>query len=96
MTIIAWQYDGDRFCTQCTERKYRGSTRHGSIPYEDSEGNPILPVYSWDEIHEPSITGCQPTGCGDCGEILDVTHDPDCPNGVLGRLWNDQCVPMEE
>ncbi len=72
--IVAYTFDADQWCPQCTlERFCDGSgddveVDENGVPFdaEDSEGNPVHPVFSWDE-HDLVFGGTDPAcrGCVD-------------------------------
>jgi hypothetical protein len=81
--VIAYTYDADYHCIDCTERQHPGSTdwrREDFDPadYEDSEGNEVHPLFASDEWWEPSEDACQVLACSDCHAIIDNVHREDC------------------
>jgi len=61
MRIIAYTYEADFHCVDCTLSRF--GTYANLDQCEDSEGNSIHPVFSTDEVYEPV--------CGDCLEEID-------------------------
>ena len=60
MRVIGWTYDADVHCDACAEARFGEPGAQ-----EDTEGNPIRPIFETDE---------QPEGgyfCGDCGAELE-------------------------
>jgi len=70
---IAYTYEADHHCPTCTEARF-GKDERGDIAgegSEDSEGNPIGAIFSWDEWStEPGDT----LACGNCHDVLDTTY----------------------
>lgn len=64
VTVIAYTYEADVHCMECTIRRF-GILELLACEAKDSEGNPVHPVFSTDEIAEPQ------EGCGTCGEPLE-------------------------
>lgn len=60
--IIAWTYEADYHCPDCAWARFGWSL--GNPNTVDSEGNPIHPVYEWDEAPIHGIV------CGDCGDVI--------------------------
>lgn len=85
MGPIAYVYDADTYCEECTVKKY------GSTEGDDSEGNPIGAQFSWDEWWDGGPL-CEVLSCGDCHTVLDVAHNPDCENSVISDRWDADCV----
>ena len=82
MRIIAYTYEADYHCIDCTKKRFaRGLNpalyHHGIHELqEDSEGNLVRPLFSIDEWQEfdESFLEENPTqylACGDCHEIID-------------------------
>lgn len=75
MNIIAYSYEADHHCIECTYKRF-GGTPYSALEVEravDNEGNPVHPLFDTNEWHEPSISGVQTLSCGDCGRIIDQT-----------------------
>ena len=60
MKIIAYTYEADYHCIDCTEKRF-GQDDLGYAFTVDDEDNPVHPVFSIDEIDEHPV-------CGDCLE----------------------------
>lgn len=58
MTPIAYVFEADTHCPDCTEARFPDCTG------EDNEGNEVGAVWSWDEFDTPLV-------CGSCGERVD-------------------------
>lgn len=59
---------------------------------EDSEGNPVQPVFGGDEWWEPSSERCEVLACADCRAELDVAHADGCPNYVISDRYDADCI----
>lgn len=56
--IRAWAYEADVHCNGCKNERF------GDDDYAvDGEGNPIHPIFQWDELNDPY--------CGDCLEEIE-------------------------
>lgn len=61
--------DADVWCRTCAARRF-GPGFDGIEPVNDSEGNPVSPVYSWEESEwEESGLAGYPCG-GGCGDTI--------------------------
>ena len=60
--IIAWTYEADYHCPDCAWRRFGHALEDPDTV--DREGNPLHPVFSWDEAPIDGIA------CGDCGEVI--------------------------
>lgn len=68
---IGYTYDADHHCPECADEA--GMTGDNA---EDSEGNPVGALFSWDEWWDTDGR-CESLHCGDCGELIDTAHaDP--------------------
>lgn len=80
---IAYTYGADIHCPYCTLDQF-GQDERGFVPAdaEDFEGNPIHPVFSWDEWFNFDDL-CETLVCGDCFGEIDTAHadphSPECP-----------------
>ncbi len=85
MSIIAYTYEADFHCHDCTLARAQAGgfvfnsanmdlDEHGiRVEATDNEGNLIHPVFSTDELpcHLPEEDGgYSPVVCGDCGEVI--------------------------
>ena len=72
MNIIAFTYDADIHCIDCTVKDFKEIMRSDREDfYKDSEGNSIHPVFSYDECVE------QDWSCGDCRVLIKEAYsDP--------------------
>jgi len=61
--ILGWAYDADIHCDDCARERFGSALDDDQNPPEDSEGNPVHPVFAGDE-------GSEDEHCGDCGEAL--------------------------
>jgi hypothetical protein len=87
MNILAYTYEADTHCIDCTQVRYHGSeledTDINGIGFEqaDSEGNLVHALFSYDEWQEydPAYLAENPTqylACGNCHEVIDsYTHE---------------------
>ena len=78
MTIIGYAYDADTHCVPCTKLRFPtpgDEPDEHSIPMyaEDTERNPITPIFSWTEI-------LQDVYCGQCRGIIAEAYKPDDPD----------------
>ena len=79
MTVIAYTYEADVHCIDCTRKRFYYSTWK-QLPL-DSDGNDIHALFSTDEWveYDPSHLAENPTqylACGDCHEVIDeYTHE---------------------
>jgi len=60
--IRGWIYDGDIHCEGCAYDRFGVRIYDEENPPEDSEGNPITPLFASDAIGDEV--------CGDCGSPL--------------------------
>jgi hypothetical protein len=82
MRVIGYTYDADQHCVDCTEEYVKANnTIDGHIPnaddmdafrsgeweVDDSEGNPLHPIFDTDEA------GDTPDHCSDCGLFIDTS-----------------------
>src|SRR5215470_9501367 len=85
--IICYTYEADAHCPSCARKRFGNPNKQG---LEDSEGNPIHPVFDWDEV------GPEGLYCGDCFEEI---VEPYCL-GCGSRLEPDgeclHCAPEGE
>tara|TARA_R100000306_G_C4307824_1_gene108581 strand:+ start:43 stop:327 length:285 start_codon:yes stop_codon:yes gene_type:complete len=85
MRIIAYTYDADYHCIDCTREQFRQPLaldldidEHGiGMEIEDSEGNFVHPLFcidEWQELDEWYLAEnpTQYLACGDCHEIIDT------------------------
>ena len=75
MSIIGYAYEADTHCVPCTKLRFPTpgpQPDEHSIPMyaEDSERNPITPIFSWTEI-------LQDVHCGRCGDTIAEAYEPD-------------------
>ena len=80
MRIIAYTYEADHHCIDCTVERFESNGFNGEYNVEDNEGNLIHSLYSTDEWQEfdPSFLAENPTQylvCGDCHTIIDEYTD---------------------
>lgn len=64
--IIGWAYDADYHCPRCAEIEF-GAAGLESDMTQDSEGNPIQPIFLSQEFDYQPV-------CGDCHEPLDTDN----------------------
>jgi hypothetical protein len=80
MRVIAYTYDADYHCIDCT-KDYLGTKpkanwakfHEGEEEVEDSEGNPLHPVFDTDEWYANDIYEGRKhatLSCGTCGDII--------------------------
>lgn len=74
--VIAYAFDADYYCADCTEELHPGSTDWRAedfdpADYIDSEGNEVHAVFGCDEWWEPSEPGRQVLACSRCGYEID-------------------------
>ena len=97
MNIIAYTYEADYHCPDCTRKAYalgqlltgdtvRGYDEH-TLPFDttDAEGNRVHPVFSLDELPcdlSVEAGGYTPVSCGDCRAIIKEAS----PERVLTNL----------
>lgn len=62
--VIGWAYDADLHCNRCARERFGDRLDDDQNPPEDSEGNPIHPVFASEEFEGTPH-------CGDCGEELE-------------------------
>jgi len=96
MRVIAYDYEADHHCLECTARRFGPATDD----CEDGEGNPIHPVLDTDEWYADEqylgITGDAQLVCGDCGEVIEevqIDRDPHVSNTLLrqrreSHMWD--------
>lgn len=69
MNVIAYAYEADHHCIDCTRERFGGSAEadQNGVPIRarDNEGNPVHPVFDTDEQFLDLV-------CGDCGEVIEV------------------------
>lgn len=58
--ILAWTYEADIHCASCARKRFGDALDNPDT--EDSEGNPLHPVYSWNMEQQEY--------CGDCLEEI--------------------------
>lgn len=67
--VIGYAYDADLHCVECTEKRFGADALEadasGLAELTDSEGNPLHPIFLWDENLDESAC-C----CGDCSEAI--------------------------
>jgi hypothetical protein len=58
--VVGWAYEADIHCPACAMKRFGSALENPSS--EDTEGNPIHPIFA----------ACEEAGdyCGDCGERL--------------------------
>ena len=61
MKVMAYTYDADYHCIDCTHLRFEGNEED----WVDLEGNPVHPVFDLDERFEPSEEIEQNLFCGD-------------------------------
>lgn len=66
-SIIAWSYEADHHCCDCTEKRFGADVPESS---RDNEGNPIHPVFSTDEQLSEGEDNRLPLVCGTCRAIV--------------------------
>jgi hypothetical protein len=83
MRVIAYAYDADHRCIDCTKEYIKATVPdieevekilEGMRDFEDSEGNPIHPLFSTDEWYANDIyegNDSATLACGTCGEIIE-------------------------
>jgi hypothetical protein len=82
MTVIAYTYDADYHCIDCTKKYVRNNEPPESVQavldgeeeYSDSEGNPIHPVFSTDEWYANDIyegNAKATLSCSTCGNVIE-------------------------
>ena len=78
MHPIAYTYEADIHCPDCTETRF-GRSDSGFIAEdsEDSEGNPVGIVAPWDEWWHGDGE-CESLYCGTCFEFIDAAHSEEC------------------
>ena len=83
MNIIAYTYEADNHCIDCTKERFNTDHYIKLLVLVDREGNLVNPLFSTDEWQEldESFVAENPTqylSCGDCHEIIDTykTHRP--------------------
>ena len=75
MNIIAYTYEADTHCIDCTNKRFGATTTYRI--HRDNERNRVHPVFStdeWQELDEGFLAE-NPTQylvCGDCHEIIDT------------------------
>ena len=80
MRAIAYTYEADIHCIDCTNKRYESNGFNGKYNALDNEGNLVHPLFSTDEWQEydSSFLSENPTQylvCGDCHTIIDeYTH----------------------
>lgn len=62
LEIIAWTYEADYHCLDCAWKRFDHALEDPDTV--DDEGNPLHPVFSWDEAPISGIV------CSDCGEVI--------------------------
>lgn len=91
--IIAYAFDADHHCVDCTRERFPNGTG------EDSEGNEIHPIFVWDSWWS-GVPGPEILTCGDCHEVIDVCKPDDgwvtrvVDGYVECALWAD--TPTDE
>ena len=87
MTVIAYTYEADTHCIDCTQVRFHGSelkdTDSNGIGFEqaDSLGDLVHALFStdeWQEYDEAFLAENPPQylACGDCFEVIDeYTHE---------------------
>jgi len=70
---IAYTYDADYHCPDCTRARFGTDENHPWPPEtaQDSEGNPLGAVAPWDEWYDFGYIAVQVLSCSDCGRELD-------------------------
>ena len=76
MTILAYTYDADYHCIDCTRKRFDLGGFDGKWNQLDREGNLIHPLFATDEWQEvdPSFLEENPIQfltCGDCHAVID-------------------------
>ena len=61
-TIEGWAYDADQHCPDCARERFGNAIDNQDNPPEDSEGNPITPIFSTSELFDAA----RGTFCGSC------------------------------
>lgn len=91
--ILAYTFDASVHCTECTVKQYGTEPGHSwaSEAAEDSEGNPVHPVFASETegfSSRESCDDCQQVICMSCGSIGEPFDAP-CNNcGSMGsKFW---------
>lgn len=74
MQVIAYAYDADHHCLDCTLDSFPGFNEGNSDEYRDSEGNEIHPLFDTDEWYANDIyegNSKAVLSCGDCGDTIE-------------------------
>ena len=90
MRIIAYTYEADYHCIDCTNRRFAyyhtGIVREEHVDWwgiyvdqSDNEGNLVNPIFStdeWQEFDESFLAEnpIQYLACGDCHEVIEEYH----------------------
>lgn len=64
--VIGYAYEADIHCVSCTKKRFPNVEDNDRL--EDSEGNPIHPIFASDEGSDSEV-------CGDCGGSLEEKHE---------------------
>ena len=62
-TITGWTYESDLHCSDCALDRFGERLRDDENPPEDTDGNPVRPLFATDTAADDR--------CGDCGADLD-------------------------
>jgi hypothetical protein len=76
MKVIAYTYEADIHCIDCTRKRYESGGFNGIYDSLDNEGNLIHPLFDtdeWQELDESFIAEnpIQYLACGDCHEVIE-------------------------
>lgn len=71
--VIGYAYDADHHCPICAGMRF-GVDGKGFVYGEDSEGNPVHPVFGSDEWWNTEEEDCQRLSCGDCHDEISTAH----------------------
>jgi hypothetical protein len=58
--VVGYSFNADCYCVDCTIEAFGGEPDEDT---EDSDGNPVHPIFAGDE-HEETVC------CGDCGAVI--------------------------
>jgi len=75
-SILCYAYDANYHCIECARYAFSSDQANGIDPGDalDGEGNPVHPVFTWDEWQQ--LDGETETlGCSDCHRVIE-TYSP--------------------